>query len=178
MKVENEMIVTVHYRGTLSESGDEFDSSHGREPLAFMVGKGQMIPGFEQELMGAELGEKRTFELEPERAYGQPDPGAIQKVPASEFPPEVEVGMVLAAEMENGMQLPFKVVEIGEDEITIDFNHMLAGKTLTFEVEIIELREASESEKDHGHIHKSENESDGEKNELKSDKNCDDDGCC
>jgi len=177
MKVENEMIVTVHYRGTLSENGDEFDSSHGREPLTFMVGKGQMIPGFEQELMGAELGEKRTFELEPERAYGQPDPGAIQKVPKSEFPPEVEVGMVLAAEMENGMQLPFKVVEIGDDEITIDFNHMLAGKTLTFEVEVIELRDASESEKDHGHVHKSENKS-KEKQESKSDKNCDDDGCC
>ncbi|RAH13670.1 MAG: peptidylprolyl isomerase [Methanobacteriota archaeon] len=143
MKVENEMMVTVHYKGTLTENGDEFDSSHGREPLTFTVGKGQMIPGFEEELMGAVKGDKRTFNLEPERAYGQPDPTAIQKVPRSQFPPEIEVGMVLAAEMENGVQLPFKVSEIGDDEVTVDFNHMLAGKNLTFEVEVIELKEST-----------------------------------
>jgi len=174
MKVENNMVVTVHYRGTLSENGEEFDSSHGRDPLTFMVGQGQMIPGFEEELMGAEKDEKRTFELEPERAYGQPDPAGIQKVPKSQFPPEVEVGMVLAAEMENGIQLPFKVTEIGDEEITIDLNHMLAGKTLTFEVEVLELREASSGEIDHGHIHKSEEVP----KETESTKDCDDDGCC
>ena len=174
MKVENNMIVTVHYRGTLTENGDEFDSSHGRDPLSFMVGTGQMIPGFEEELMGAEKGEKRTFELEPERAYGQPDPAGIQKVPKSQFPPEIEVGMVLAAEMENGVQLPLKVIEIEEEEITIDFNHMLAGKTLTFEVEVLELREASEGEEEHGHIHESEVKTDA----PESTKDCADDGCC
>ena len=174
MKVENEMIVTVHYKGTLAENGELFDSSIGREPLTFMVGKGQMIPGFEEELMGAENGEKRTFDLEPERAYGQPDPAGIQKVPKSQFPAEIEVGMVLAAEMENGIQLPLKVIEIGDEEITIDFNHMLAGKTLTFEVEVVELREATDEEKSHGHAHGVSNN----QNNSEPKKDCADDGCC
>ena len=174
MKVENGMVVSVHYKGTLTENGEKFDSSEGRDPLMFMVGMGQMIPGFEEELMGAEKGEKRTFDLEPERAYGQHDPVGIQKVPKTQFPPEIEVGMVLAAEMENGMQMPLKVVEIGEEDVTIDFNHMLAGKTLTFEVEVIELREASQEEKEHGHAHGPG----AQPQESKSEKSCADDGCC
>tara|TARA_B100000945_G_scaffold319118_1_gene325586 strand:+ start:4237 stop:4767 length:531 start_codon:yes stop_codon:yes gene_type:complete len=176
MKVETGAIVSVHYKGTLTENGEEFDSSEGREPLTFMVGMGQMIPGFEEELMGAEKGEKRTFNLEPERAYGQHDPAGIQKVPKSQFPPEIEVGMVLAAELENGVQMPLKVVEIGEEEVTIDFNHMLAGKTLTFEVEVIELRDAEKEEVEHGHAHGPEGHSDEQ--EPNSDKSCADDGCC
>ena len=82
--------------------------------------------------------------------------------------------MVLAAEMENGMQMPLKVVEIGEEDVTIDFNHMLAGKTLTFEVEVIELREASQEEKEHGHAHGPG----AQPQESKSEKSCADDGCC
>ena len=153
MKVEKDMIVSVHYTGKLTENGEEFDTSIGKDPLTFIVGKGQMIPGFEQELMGAVKGDKKTFELEPERAYGEHDPEGVQKVPKDQFPPDIQVGMVLAAEMENGQQIPLKVVEITDEEVTIDFNHMLAGKGLTFEVEIMDVNEQPKKE-------------------------CNDDGCC
>ena len=153
MEVGKDMIVSVHYTGKLTENGEEFDTSVGKEPLTFIVGKGQMIPGFEQELMGAVKGDKKTFELEPERAYGEHDPEGVQKVPKDQFPPDIQVGMVLAAEMENGQQIPLKVVEISEEEVTIDFNHMLAGKWLTFEVEIMDVKEQPKKE-------------------------CNDDGCC
>tara|TARA_B100000287_G_scaffold191263_1_gene180509 strand:+ start:265 stop:747 length:483 start_codon:yes stop_codon:yes gene_type:complete len=153
MKVENDMMVSVHYTGKLTENGEEFDTSQGKDPLTFIVGKGQMIPGFEQELMGAVKGDKKTFELEPERAYGEHDPEGVQKVPKDQFPPDIQVGMVLAAEMEGGQQIPLKVVEINEEEVTIDFNHMLAGKGLTFEVEIMDVKEQPKKE-------------------------CHDDGCC
>jgi FKBP-type peptidyl-prolyl cis-trans isomerase SlyD len=153
MKVDKDMIVSVHYRGTLTENGEEFDSSHGGDPLTFMVGKGQMIPGFEEEIMGTEKGDKKSFDLEAERAYGQHDPTGIQKVPKDQFPEDIEVGSVLAAEMEDGQQVPLSVVEISDDGVTIDFNHMLAGKNLTFEVEIVELRDSTDEEKSHGHAH-------------------------
>ena len=153
MKVEKDLMVSVHYTGKLTENGEEFDTSIGKAPLTFIVGKGQMIPGFEEELMGAVKGDKKTFELEPERAYGEHDPEGVQKVPKDQFPPDIQVGMVLAAEMENGQQIPLKVVEITDEEVTIDFNHMLAGKGLTFEVEIMDVNEQPKKE-------------------------CSDDGCC
>jgi len=153
MKIEKDMVVSVHYKGTLTENGEEFDSSHGRDPLTFLVGHGQMIPGFEEEILGAEKGEKRTFSLEPDKAYGQHDPAGIQKVPKDQFPPDIKVGSVMSAEMQDGNQIPLTVVEIGDTEVTIDFNHMLAGKNLTFEVEIIDIRESSDEEKSHGHAH-------------------------
>lgn len=176
MKVDKDMIVSVHYRGTLTENGEEFDSSHGGSPLTFMVGRGQMIPGFEEEIMGTTKGEKKSFDLEADRAYGQHDPAGIQKVPKDQFPEDIKVGSVLAAEMENGQQIPLSVIEISDDGVTIDFNHMLAGKNLTFEVEIVELRESSEEEKSHGHVHGV-----GEVNhapEQETKKDCADDGCC
>ena len=176
MKVGNDMVVSVHYRGTLTDDGEEFDSSFGKDPLTFLVGRKQMIPGFEEEILGAEKGDKRTFDLGPERAYGNHDPEGIQKVPKDQFPEDIEVGMVLAAEMQNGQHVPLKVVEIDDEQVTIDFNHMLAGKNLTFEVEILDVREATEEETSHGHSHGLggvDLESEG-----KAKKDCSDDGCC
>ena len=169
MKIEKDMIVSVHYTGKLTENGEEFDTSIGKDPLMFMMGQGQMIPGFEEQLMGAEKGDKKTFELEPEKAYGAHDPDGVQKVPKDQFPPDIEVGMVLAAEMENGQQIPLKVVEINDEEVTIDFNHMLAGKGLTFEVEVMDVRAPTDEEKSHRHAHAEQ--------QIAS-KECNDDGCC
>ena len=174
MKIEKDMVASVHYKGTLTESGDEFDSSQGKEPLVFLVGHGQMIPGFEEEILGAEKGEKREFSLEPERAYGQHDPAGIQKVPKDQFPEDIKVGSVMFAEMETGQQIPLTVVEIGDEEVTIDFNHMLAGKNLTFEVEIVEIRESTDEEKAHGHAHGPG----GHSHSPEPKKDCADDGCC
>jgi len=147
--VEANSIATVHYTGTLPESGEVFDSSEGRDPLSFLVGHKQMIPGFEEELMGAEKGERRTFTLEPERAYGQKMEEAIQTIPKDMFGEiEPEVGMTLMSDVG-----PFNVTAVDGDTITVDFNHKLAGETLEFSVEVVDVRPASEEELSHGHAH-------------------------
>ena len=148
-KIENNTVARVHYTGTLPETGEVFDSSEGREPLTFLVGHKQMIPGFERELMGKELGEKVEFTLSPEDAYGEHNPDAIQQVPLEMFGGiKPEIGMTLMSDMG-----PFRVTEVGDELITVDFNHALAGKSLTFNVEVVELRDATEEEISHGHAH-------------------------
>ena len=148
-KIEKNTVARVHYTGTLPESGEVFDSSEGRDPLAFLVGHNQMIPGFEEELIGAEKGERRTFTLEPERAYGPRIPEAVQQVPITMFGDITPVpGMTLMSDVG-----PFTVASVGEDLITVDFNHKLAGQTLKFSVEVIEVRAGTPEEIDHGHAH-------------------------
>ncbi len=147
--VELNAVATVHYTGTLPVSGEVFDTSEGRDPLTFLVGHKQMIPGFEEELMGAEKGERRTFTLEPERAYGQKMEEAIQTIPKDMFGDiEPEVGMTLMSDVG-----PFNVTAVEGDTITVDFNHKLAGETLEFSVEVVDVRPASEEELSHGHAH-------------------------
>jgi FKBP-type peptidyl-prolyl cis-trans isomerase SlyD len=147
--VEANAIATVHYTGTLPGSGEVFDSSEGRDPLSFLVGHKQMIPGFEEELMGAEKGERRTFTLEPDRAYGQKMEEAIQTIPKDMFGDITpEVGMTLMSDVG-----PFNVTSVDGDTITVDFNHKLAGETLEFSVEVVDVRPATEEELSHGHAH-------------------------
>jgi FKBP-type peptidyl-prolyl cis-trans isomerase SlyD len=155
--VSKDMVASVHYTGTLPDSGDEFDSSIDREPLTFLVGHGQMIPGFEEEIMGAKVGEKREFTLTPERAYGARDEEAMMSIPRSQFAQleesaKLEVGTQLVAQMPHG-PAPFTITELDEENITADFNHALAGKSLTFSVEVVELRSATSDEIAHGHAH-------------------------
>ena len=148
-KIEKDAVASVHYTGTLPESGEVFDSSEGRDPLTFLVGHKQMIPGFEEELMGAEKGERRTFTLDPERAYGEKIPEAIQQIPSEMFGDITpEPGMTLMSDVG-----PFNVVSVEGDTVTVDFNHKLAGETLQFSVEIVDVRAATEEEIAHGHAH-------------------------
>ena len=148
-KVEKDAVASVHYTGTLPESGEVFDSSEGRDPLTFLVGHKQMIPGFEDELMGAEIGERRTFTLEPERAYGERIPEAIQQIPSEMFGEITpEPGMTLMSDVG-----PFNVVSVEGETVTVDFNHKLAGETLQFSVEVVDVRAATEEEIAHGHAH-------------------------
>lgn len=151
--IQKDMVASVHYRGTFTESGEEFDSSSGSEPLQFLVGSGQMIPGFEKALIGASVGETKTFSLEPEEAYGHKDPNGVQEVPREQFPPEVEVGMIFGAQMPDGNAVPLRVTAVTDETVTVDLNHQLAGEKLTFEVEVVDIREATSEEKDHGHAH-------------------------
>ena len=147
--IENNTVATVHYTGTLPENGETFDSSIDREPLTFLVGHKQMIPGFERELMGKTVGDKVEFTLSAEEAYGEHNPNAIQEVELEMFGDITpEVGMILNSD--NG---PFNVTEVGDKTVTVDFNHALAGKSLTFNIEVIEVRAASEEEVTHGHVH-------------------------
>ena len=144
--IETDSVATVHYTGTLPD-GEVFDSSRNKDPMTFLVGHKKMILGFEQELMGASKGDTRTFTLPPERAYGERDEGAVQQVNREQFPEDMDIktGMMMAAQTDQG-PIPFTISEINGNEITIDFNHQMAGKTLTFEVEVMEVREATTQE--------------------------------
>ena len=167
-KIENDKVASVHYTGTLPENGEVFDSSKGRDPLKFLVGHKNMIPGFERELMGASVGDKVEFTLSPEDAYGNHNPDAVQQVPKDMFGDiNPEIGMTLMSDMG-----PFRVTEIGDELVTVDFNHALAGKSLTFNVEVVEVRDASSEEIAHGHAHGPGGVVHEEKKE------CNDDGCC
>ena len=152
--VEQNSVVSVMYTGTFPESGEVFDSNVNQQPLVFLVGHGNMIEGFEQEMLGAAVGEAREFTLTPERAYGHRDDAAVQSVPRSQFPEgtELEAGAVLGAQSDQG-PIQFTVIEVGDEFVTVDFNHQMAGQTLHFTVEVIEIREATSDELAHGHAH-------------------------
>ncbi len=137
-KVEKGLFVSVDYKGTL-QNGDVFDTSHGQQPLEVKVGAGQLITGFEHELMGMTLNEKKTFTLEPEEAYGQRIENLKRDVPRADFPPELtpRVGMMVGLQTPEGQQVPVQIVHLDDEKLTLDMNHPLAGETLNFEIEVV-----------------------------------------
>lgn len=141
MQVKQGDVVRVHYTGKLTD-GSTFDSSVGRDPLEFTVGAGQMIKGFDVGVEGMTVGEKKTIQIPPHEAYGERDEEAIIEFPASNVPGDMklEVGMQLTLRNEYGQPVPVVVLELREDVIVMDANHMLAGKELIFEVELVEIR--------------------------------------
>lgn len=167
-KIEKDTVASVHYTGTFPDSGEEFDSSKGGEPLTFLVGHGGMIPGFERELMGASPGENISFTLEPEDAYGMPSDALIQEVPREMFPEDmpIDLGMMLMSDAG-----PFRIVAITDNTVRCDFNPPMAGKTLHFEVEVMEVRAATDEEVAHGHVH-------GPDGHQAEEKGTCGDGCC
>lgn len=136
--VERGKVVQVHYTGTL-ENGEIFDSSKDREPLEVTVGEGHLIHGFEEALIGMSLNEKKVFTLAPEEAYGKRDEEATRTFGRDEIPPDlsVEKGQLLSLTTPDGDQIPAKVVQVNDDGLTVDFNHPLAGESLTFEIEVV-----------------------------------------
>lgn len=131
--------VSVHYRGTLDD-GTQFDSSYDRgEPLAFTCGAGQMIKGFDTAVDSMEVGEKRTVVLPPDQAYGEKNDDMIISFPKNQVPnPEqMHVGDKVMLSGLGGMPVPAVIAEITDDAVTVDANHELAGKTLTFEIELL-----------------------------------------
>ena len=135
--IENGSKVKVHYTGKL-EDNNVFDSSVEREPLEFTVGQGQLIPGFEQGVMGLTTGDKKTIEIEPEQAYGPVREDLINEVPKENLPEGVEVGHMLQAQTEQG-PINVKVIELNETTGKVDANHPLAGKKLIFDLEVVEV---------------------------------------
>jgi peptidylprolyl isomerase len=133
---------TVHYKGTLKD-GSVFDTSENQEPLNFTLGKNEMIPGFENAIIGLTKGESKTFTLTPDEAYGEQDDDMILNMPRSEFPPEIdpEVGMVLKVTNEDDEDTHLMVTEMTDEMITLDGNHPLAGEDLTFEINVVEIVE-------------------------------------
>lgn len=139
MPIQKGDTVKVHYTGKLAD-GTVFDSSKDRgEPLEFTLGKGQLIPGFEAAVEGKEPGESVTVVIPPERAYGKADPELIFTVPKSQIPDSIplEAGTPLHLSTDKGQQMDVVISEVGPDEVTLDANHALAGKELTFEIDIL-----------------------------------------
>lgn len=134
-------VVLVHYSGTLSD-GSLFDSSEGREPLEFTIGAGEVIPGFDRAVSALEVGGKTTVTIPAAEAYGEKFDEALQPFPRDQFPPEPEPELGWAIELRgpDGQRMAATIVEIGEDEILLDFNHPLAGQDLTFELELVEIK--------------------------------------
>jgi len=130
--------VSIHYTGTLSD-GSVFDSSQGRELLEFVVGSGQIIPGLDTALPGMKVGEEKRVEIASDDAYGPHHAEARQAVPRAEIPADIplEIGVQLQAKNERGEIMPLTVVEVSEETVVLDANHPLAGKDLTFEIELV-----------------------------------------
>jgi peptidylprolyl isomerase len=140
MQAKEGDVVRVHYTGRLTD-GTQFDSSVGREPLEFTVGAGQMIKGFDTGVRGMAVGEKKTIEIAPQDAYGERDEEAVIEFPASNIPEDMklEPGMQLTLRNQFGQPIPVVVLEVKEEVVVMDANHMLAGKDLVFEVELVEI---------------------------------------
>ena len=132
--------VRVHYTGTL-EDGTQFDSSRGAEPMEFAMGQGQLIAGFEKAVAGLSTGESCKVTLAPEEAYGESIEDMIRSVPRELMPEGVELtsGMVLQGQADDGRVDNFTVVSFTDEMVTLDANHPLAGKALTFEIELVEI---------------------------------------
>jgi peptidylprolyl isomerase len=132
--------VRVHYTGTLDD-GSQFDSSAGREPLEFALGSGQVIPGFDTAVAGMSVGESRSVRIPAEDAYGARHDELISDVPRSALPQDLEpaVGMHLQAQGPDGQVMQLLVVAVAEESFTVDGNHPLAGETLNFDIELVEI---------------------------------------
>lgn len=132
--------VKVHYTGTL-EDGSQFDSSVGSEPLQFTIGQGQLIPGFEKCVVEMTVGEKRSIQLPPEEAYGEKREDLILTFDRSQLPQDVEprVGLILQARQENGSLISMAITAVAETTVEVDANAPLAGKTLNFDIELMEI---------------------------------------
>ena len=130
--------VNVHYTGKL-KSGEVFDSSEGRDPLSFTIGTGQIIPGFENAIIGKNVGDKVTIEIDPKEAYGEYREDLLVKVENEQLPGPVEVGQVLQAD-NGGMPVNVTVKEVNEDHVIIDGNHPLSGKDLIFDIEVVSFQ--------------------------------------
>jgi peptidylprolyl isomerase len=146
-KAENGNYISVEYTGKLKD-GQVFDTSEGRQPMEVHIGAGQMIPGFEAQLMGMALNEKKVFTLSPEEAYGQRNDDLMQSVPRSEVPPDMDVtvGMVVGLMTQDGKRIPARIVQLDEEELTMDLNHPLAGESLTFEIEVVGISDTPTQE--------------------------------
>ncbi|KJZ21054.1 FKBP-type peptidyl-prolyl cis-trans isomerase [Loktanella sp. S4079] len=130
--------VRIHYTGTL-KSGEVFDSSEGRDPLEFVVGSGQIIPGLDRAIPGMEVGDKKTVEVPCAQAYGETNSEARQAVPRGSIPDHIplEVGTQLQMQTPQGQVVQVFIAEVTETEVTLDANHQLAGKDLTFAIEMV-----------------------------------------
>jgi FKBP-type peptidyl-prolyl cis-trans isomerase SlyD len=153
MQISNDLVGSIHYTLKNAE-GEVLDSSEGQEPLEYVHGKGNIVIGLEKALEGKSVGDKLSVEVTPEEGYGEYDDTLIQELPKEMFAgvEDIEVGMEFHAQTQDGMQV-IEVIKVDGETITVNGNHPMAGKSLHFEVEVTNVREATEDELSHGHVH-------------------------
>ncbi len=139
-EVNNGDTIRIHYTGTL-EDGSEFDSSEGKNPIEFTVGSGNLIPGFENGVLGMTIGDKKTITIPPEDAYGEKREDLLAKIDKNDLPKNMspEVGMPLQLKKPDGGSINVMITEVETDSVTFDANHPLAGCTLIFDLELVEF---------------------------------------
>ncbi len=153
MKIEKNVVASLAYQLKI-EDGAVVDQSTVEAPLDYLHGNENLISGLENALEGKVAGDKFEVTVAPEDAYGEHSDDLVQRVPADVFHgvDQIEVGMRFLADTDQG-QIPVEITEVDGDEVVVDGNHMLAGQTLTFTVEVVAVREATEEEIEHGHVH-------------------------
>jgi FKBP-type peptidyl-prolyl cis-trans isomerase SlyD len=163
--VEDNVVVTMNY--SLSIDGEVVDSSEGEEndPIIFLQGAGQIISGLEKSIYGLKVGDKKSVTVDPKDGYGDIDPESIVEVPKDEFPEDfpLELGVEITVNADNeddegDEEMEATIIAVNDTTVTLDFNHPLAGKTLNFDVHIIDVREATSEEIEHGHVHGDDSE--------------------
>jgi FKBP-type peptidyl-prolyl cis-trans isomerase SlyD len=152
--IGDNVVASIHYKLT-DNSGDVLDSSEGGEPLNYLHGAGNLIPGLEKELVGKTSGASLQVKVAPEEAYGNKHDELIEVVPRAAFQgvDNIEPGMGFEAQGSDGQARRIVVTEVNGDEVTVDGNHPLAGVELNFDVQVVEVRDATEEEIAHGHVH-------------------------
>ena len=147
-------VVTMHYKLTLDD-GQVIDSSEGQDPLPYLHGANNIVPGLEAAMTGKAAGESFEICVAPEEGYGPRIDEAVQTVPRDRFPADAELqaGLQFQATDPDGNPLMGTITQVEGDDVTVDFNHPLAGQTLNFSIQVVEVREATEEEKQRGHVH-------------------------
>ena len=153
MQIVDDTAVLIHYKVTNS-TGELLDTSEGDEPLAYIHGQGDIVPGLEQALTGKSAGDQIKVTLEPRLGYGEREERKVQRVPRSAFEDnaQIEPGMRFQTEDEDG-EVIVTVTRVSDDEVVIDANHPLAGQTLSFDVQVVAVRACTAEELEHGHVH-------------------------
>ncbi len=154
MTIKNNSAVSFHYTLT-DDDGQQLDSSAGKEPLAYLHGSGNIIPGLENALEGKNVGDSMVVAVTAAEGYGEVQPDLIQEVPRESFQgvDDIEVGMQFEAQTGNGDSVPVTVKTVTDEFVTVDGNHPLAGNNLNFDVSIESVRDATQEELNHGHVH-------------------------
>lgn len=153
MNIRDDIVVTLDY--TLKVDGAVIDTSENSEPIQFIQGQGHIIPGLERQLYGMSKGESKLVAISPAEGYGDVDDNAYTDIPRGQFPSDIplEIGIALQLRDQRGEVLNATIAEIDQETVHLNFNHPLAGKELVFSIKVVDLREATAEEMDHGHVH-------------------------
>jgi FKBP-type peptidyl-prolyl cis-trans isomerase SlyD len=153
LNIRDDLVVSLDY--TLNVDGTVIDSSENGQPIQFIQGQGHVIPGLERQLYGMAIGESKLLVVPPAEGYGEVDDNAYASLPRNQFPADIplEVGVALQLRDQRGEVMNATIAEINQETVRLNFNHPLAGKQLNFSVKVVDLREATQEEMDHGHVH-------------------------